>query len=929
MDIDKELTSLGIVFTQDRDDYVISCPFHDETEPSARISISTGMFHCFGCEEKGSIYKVLAKITGCTETAYKEFIDFDTNKAAVIAQNKVIKFQTDLSLNLEMRRILFTRKGLDIDAIKKYELGLEKNRITIPIYDNDSNVINIRKWSPSAKKKAYKVIGEKGCSPALFPIEQLKNDELIITEGEFKAILLIEHGFSAITSTGGANHWIDEWSPLFKDKIINIIFDIDAPGKLGATNIAFKLFPIAKQIKVIALNLPAQTTPKAGVDDFFILYKKTTDDLKQLIEDTAIWEPAATSDPEALDNTLHNCSLKESAQARFFQKRIKTNVLVAGKESSPYLVDRKLQISCTKDKWYCSGCPMLGLDTMEVEIASSNQALLEFVGKPNSQLHAARKKVCRIPHNCTICQFKTIASYNIEELLLVPQIQQDARTVEQIERRAYFVGEGTPTNASYILEGRVVPEPRTQQATILIDKMEPEKDSISSFKLTDEVKDKLTIFQTTNIQKKLDEIYKDFESNVTQIYGRRNLHLAIDLAFHSVLDIPFQGKLQKGWTEILLLGDSGQGKTEATQQLLDHYGLGEKVDSKMLSVAGLLGGVTETQNKRFLRWGKFVLNHGRLLFLDELKGMLTEIIDKLVDSRTRGIVQIEKIVGGKAMAKTRLLWASNPRSERPLSYYNYGIDAIKELFGALENIRRLDYAILLGSGDIKEEELNKIRLKGDRVKHRFTSKLCSSLVLWCWSRTADQVKVSRETEEAILKYSILQSKKFSSKVPLVEPSDHRLKLLRLSTALAGRVFSTVDGIDLIVKPEHVEFIYNLLDTTYSSPIFGYDDFSKAIEFENTLREPEVVKELLVGLNNRRSVVEGFLAAILFSTEDIMDWTGFDRPESKTLVGELARHRAIRKVTHGNYVKNPPFTNLIKEIASNGALQNSSAEDGEY
>jgi DNA replicative helicase MCM subunit Mcm2 (Cdc46/Mcm family) len=105
-----------------------------------------------------------------------------------------------------------------------------------------------------------------------------------------------------------------------------------------------------------------------------------------------------------------------------------------------------------------------------------------------------------------------------------------------------------------------------------------------------------------SLTEKLDDIYSDLESNVTQIWRRRDYHLAIDLAYHSVLYMDFLGSSQlKGYIELLVVGDTREGKSQTANRLRDHYGLGTKIDCKNVSLAGLTGGVDTKGSRAFAR----------------------------------------------------------------------------------------------------------------------------------------------------------------------------------------------------------------------------------------------------------------------------------------------------------------------------------------
>ena len=59
MRVDEILQERNIDFKVSGRDYVIKClnPEHDDKNPSMRVDNTTGIFHCFSCGFRGSIFK--------------------------------------------------------------------------------------------------------------------------------------------------------------------------------------------------------------------------------------------------------------------------------------------------------------------------------------------------------------------------------------------------------------------------------------------------------------------------------------------------------------------------------------------------------------------------------------------------------------------------------------------------------------------------------------------------------------------------------------------------------------------------------------------------------------------------------------------------------------------------------------------------------
>lgn len=54
----------GLVLTKKGEDYFTQCPWHQDDTPSLSISPAQGLFHCFGCGEKGNAFQLVQKMEG-------------------------------------------------------------------------------------------------------------------------------------------------------------------------------------------------------------------------------------------------------------------------------------------------------------------------------------------------------------------------------------------------------------------------------------------------------------------------------------------------------------------------------------------------------------------------------------------------------------------------------------------------------------------------------------------------------------------------------------------------------------------------------------------------------------------------------------------------------------------------------------------------
>jgi len=767
----------------------------------------------------------------------------------------------------------------------------------------------------------------KGCGGSqLYPFPEGK--EIIITEGELKSLLLIKFGFNSCTSTTGVETWDDEWSYIFKDTKVYLCFDIDKAGELAVHKVAKSLYRYTQEIYIIKLPLDRKKYPKGDVTDYLITEKHTKKDFEKLLKTAIKWEPFVYK--EVLEDEIHEVSLSECTKAEYYNKIVKTKVIVSAKDNLPYVVPQHIKVICPKDQEYCAFCSCLKQE--EFKIDPKHPIILELINVTAEKQYRALRKAIGIPAPCKTYAFKVLGSMNVEEIRLIPQIQISHGNSQHVIRQGFYVGHGLETNSNYVIYARVSAQPETQYATLIIYEAIPSIDNLATF----ELKQDLGIFKpkawtVEAIEEKLNDIYLDLSSNVTRIYKRDLLHLFYDLIYHSALYIPFQNQIIKGWIEGLVIGDSGQGKSETITQLQKHYGVGEKIDVKSSSVAGLIGGLQETAKRWFITWGIIPLNDKRLVALEEVKGMPIEIISKLTETRSSGIAEISRIEKSRTNARVRLIWISNPRGDRQILSYNFGIEAIKELIGNLEDIRRFDMAIVLTAHDVDKKWINLKVSERKKIKHKYTNVLCQNLILWAWSRKKNEIIIQPETMEAILKSASKMSDKYSSHIPLVEAADQRIKLARLSTSLAARTFSTEDNKSLIVRKAHVDYIVKFLENIYSSQACGYLDYSNLIKRETTIKESKAIKKMLRELPYAKSVVETFLDTKVFTVFDIIDWTEMEIDQCRSLIGLLVRNNAIKRYRRG-YVKNISFITLLKELKLEDLTNEttySKAEDEEF
>jgi len=182
-----------------------------------------------------------------------------------------------------IRRYLTEQRGLSEGVIKKFRLGWNGQRITIPIFDKEGKFAFFKlakaPWDQSETPKM--LVWPPGVQVELYGWERVlaKPVSLVICEGEYDRLLLESLEIPAITSTGGAGVFKAEWAKAFQEiPEIYVCFDNDQAGRDGTERVG-RLLPQARIV-----TWPEEVGPGGDVTDFFVKLGKCKEDFFKLLE---------------------------------------------------------------------------------------------------------------------------------------------------------------------------------------------------------------------------------------------------------------------------------------------------------------------------------------------------------------------------------------------------------------------------------------------------------------------------------------------------------------------------------------------------------------------------------------------------------------------------------------------------------------------
>lgn len=897
-----------------RESVNIWCVFHKETNSPSLAVTEDGKFYCHNgaCAVKGA--NVIQFVEKLKKLTLKQSLEYLYNRyiRPTINPKEAELFNANLMATDFLIQWIKTNRGINKKTIEQFQLGFDNKRVTIPIWNEYGHLINIRRYdyTKTHDVKMFPYAAGYG-SIALFPFDQIWNQDIILCEGEWDALVLIQNGFNAITQTGGVGAWKDEWNELFKGRRVFICFDVNDEMDVGqkcARKRAGELAFWASEVRILKLPID----DKGGdVTDYFVKYKKTAADFAALMENSELFAKAPIQVKKRVKidgSTIYELPLDEASKSQYYQQQIATKAVVIGKEMSPYIVPNRVSVRCPAA--VCQACPFGGQGTEDFDLLEDPANALLLADRSKTSQREQVRHIMGVPLNCQ-AEVEELEHCNIEGTQIVPETTYEAVSSNYVIRSSLFIGHGLKCNQAYRFEG-VTTTDKKQKAVHSMTKAEPSQTAVESFILTDEIRSQLEVFRAEDIQEKLSELYRHLSINATRILQRPDLHMAVDLVFHSPLHFRFNNeRIHKGWLEALILGDTRTGKGYVAEGLVRHYQLGGVTSCENTSFAGLVGGVQQLDGKWFVTWGKIPMYDRRLLVLDEASALQEEDIQRMSRVRSEGKAEVIKIHTEETWARTRLVWLANPRDGRQLNTHNTGVEAIRELIGRNEDIARFDYALTVASNEVASKVINAKHVT--RVKSPYTTEACRNLVLWVWSRKEDQVVFETAAVDEVLQVAKDLGHRYSPSIPLVQSENIRIKLAKIAAAIAARVYSTDEsGEKLVVKTSHVKAAVEFLHTCYTKPSMGYSTFSNSTLDRDNIKSIGSLDERIDSLSDRAlDFVEGCLELGKLSPIDFQDYTGQSKEWAAEMISTLVRERAIRK--HGAvYIKKPAFIEYLRK-----------------
>ena len=275
------------------DNVSITCPFHkdgQENKPSCFVynridnpDITFGTYNCFTCDERGPLYKLVAKVLDCSYEEGKQWLieNFSSkyeDRRLYLDDFKIENKKEYLDESILDKYSYFHpyqfQRGLSEDIIRKFRIGYNAatDSITMPVWNDKGNLVGITERS--VKGKRFYI--PKNMEKPVYLLNYIKQEniaQVVVCEGQIDALVSWTRGVPAVALLGAGT--TDEQIKLLDDSGIRhfiLMYDNDLAGQHGAMRLKNGL---SKDKMITEIVMPigkdiASCTP----DEFYNILKK-------------------------------------------------------------------------------------------------------------------------------------------------------------------------------------------------------------------------------------------------------------------------------------------------------------------------------------------------------------------------------------------------------------------------------------------------------------------------------------------------------------------------------------------------------------------------------------------------------------------------------------------------------------------------------
>lgn len=912
----------------------VLCPFphvvsggveYSESRPSASYNSTKGVYHCKSCGRGLNEVQFIEQYFGCDANTARRLADCFNATEETLAkwdahtdEDGLIDLEQPLNEETKARAqaLGISDRAIRLMHIKTKVHSGWSNILAFPI-DMYGAVLEHKYYHPydetHPKTETSKKFWTRGGCPTglIYPWrifeECSERSILCICAGEKDTANMLEHGFQAVTVHGGEQTFKIVCPNLFKNKTIAILYDNDQAGIVGARKLATYLYEHGcTRIRVVTGHHNICVEEHEDITDFFLKYKKTAEELKDIIRNTQFFTPeeedynninSKNSNTILLKTKLPIITLYEATQPEYENKLVKSLVQVIASEDLAYSIPTSAVIRKVKE-------------------AHKPEAHHWQIGQ--------YKDWELTPENCEDVLRLVDENFTTEEILINikkyfahADPKEGGIKVDVLKRGVAFRAtvqdyvedksiefKSHPFNAlvfdtkldsgkKYMITYKVVSHDyKGAKKTMIISNVEDAEDSISCFNITPTVIKNLISFQGKTVE----QIMRSFAPHIG---FTPNLQLlkTIDLAFHTPLQFYLTNQFNKpqlirGTLDTLIVGESRIGKSATTKTAIEVYGLGQIVSlaGKSATVNGLIGGSMKvgSSDRYATKAGVLPMNHKGLVILEELGKATADLMRELTDIRSSNRVRITRVDNTVDLpCMLRMLYLTNPKSRdgetQSVESFPHGIEIVTGLVAAPEDIARFDNICIIG------DKANVDYTKLEEAIEEYTVEAYRDRIRWIWSRKPEQIIITKEADLLLRQLCNKLNGTYETHIKIFG-TELRQKIARIAVAIAGYLVSTDDKFEsILVLPKHVHEAADYFQNLYDNSTFKIMQYvNEQKQYSEVTENGIATLEAVFNKKNGAPLIYALDQRSVCTLNELMASTGTTRDDLNVLLQPLLK-----------------------------------------
>lgn len=229
---------LDVIRGMGSNEYLVRCPYHKDSHPSAEYNIEKGLFYCFGCHTSKTAKQLAADLEGALQPMGRATLE---RLSALDDREWMNLMRNPLAIDNEY----LAGRRVTNEQVRRFDIRANEDGIIIPIKDVFDRVTGLQIRHYSLKPK-YMIYGER---QLVWPMNFLvaHPPQIFVTEGIFGALRADRYalGCAAILGSGSIGPAVKVLK-MMRSRVYGV-FDNDFAGYLAAGKFTLHDIPVIIQ----------------------------------------------------------------------------------------------------------------------------------------------------------------------------------------------------------------------------------------------------------------------------------------------------------------------------------------------------------------------------------------------------------------------------------------------------------------------------------------------------------------------------------------------------------------------------------------------------------------------------------------------------------------------------------------------------------